>query len=132
MARKRSLGDIAQHVVGLMEDPSRWRAGFLCVSHTEAPITIRNTGFSVSVAVSGARFAFEGRDARAVDKAYGRLKKGMERLKRDAAAQKVREALTLPLAAETAAPLESIEAVEARVRRLREAVFAEARRTEPA
>jgi hypothetical protein len=131
MRRKKPLGDIAQHVVGLMEDPTRWRSGFLCAQHTEAPIAIRNTGFSVSVVVSGASHRFEGRDARAVEKAYARLKKALLKLKQEQSAQRVREALALPLGQETA-PLESIEAVEARVRRLREAVLGRSENAEPA
>ena len=124
MWKRKPPGDIAQAVIGLMEDASRWKPGLLCVRHTQSDLVVRND-WCTAVVIGEARMRFEGRDQRAVDKAYRKLKKRLAEGRQQDAAQRVRDALALPADPSEPAPVftESIEAVEARVRRLREAVL---------
>ena len=125
MFRRKPPGDIAQAVIGLMKEPTHWRSGFLLIRHAHSDLIVRHTGFFISAAIGEAAYRFEGRDYRAVDKAWVKLKKAMAKQRQAEAAQRMREALVLPPPAGAAAalPTESIEQVEARVRALREAVL---------
>jgi hypothetical protein len=134
--RRKPPGDIAQAVIGLMGEPAHWTPGFLCVRHGHSELVVRHTGFFISAVIGAAAYRFEGRDYRAMDKAWVRLKKAMAKRRQAEAAQRLREALTLPPAADAtlALPAETIEQVEARVRTLREAVLRSAAspiRTQP-
>ena len=127
--RRRPLGDIAQAVLELMEDEAQWRVGFLALHHASA-VVVRNTGFFVSVSAGDAGLRLEGRDQRAVDKAYTRLKRRLNDRNRALRADKLRAAMFLPrthpspqaLPSSAVPSDESLEAVERRVRRLREAI----------
>ena len=124
MFRRKPPGDIAQCVIALMEDPARWRPGLLRVHHRDTELMVRND-WALVVCVGDAGLRLQGRDQRAVDKAYRKLKRRMAEARTAQAAQGVRERLALPAepGPGSAASIETIEAVEARVRRLREAVM---------
>ena len=125
MFRRKPPGDIAQAVIALMGDPARWRPGFLCVRHTETDLVVHNLGFFITACVGEVSYRFEGRDHWVVDRAYEKLKKRIAQHRQAEAAGRMREALKLPADAAPALsqPEESLEQVEERVRRLREAVL---------
>ena len=125
--RRRPLGDIAQCVIDLMADEAQWRAGLLSVQHLASDLCVRNTGFYVSVSSGHASVRLEGRDAGAVERAYGQLRRRIKQRARALQEAALRRALVLPQqpavpAAVLNVPEESIELVEQRVRRLREAL----------
>lgn len=125
MWRRKPPGDIAQAVIELMEDTALWRAGLCQVKHARSDLVVSHTGFFIAASVGAASYRFEGRDYRAVDKAWRRLKKRMARLKQAEAAERLRRAMALPGSPEPVLtlPPETLEQVEARVRRLRAAVL---------
>jgi hypothetical protein len=126
--RPRPLGDIAQCVIDLMQDESQWRAHLLSVQHQASDLCVRNTGFFISVASGHASVKLEGRDASAVERAYGALRKRIKARARRLQEQALRRALVLPepppqpQVRRLPPAEEPIEVVEQRVRRLREAL----------
>jgi hypothetical protein len=131
--RRKPPSDIAQALMGMMDDPSRWTVEPKALRHKDTDLVIcvdwelAETGqWPFFAVVGGHAFPLKGRDADAVWKAYRRLRPRAVKHAEAVAAQRVREQLMLP--ADSAAPLppptETLEAVEARVRRLREAVLA--------
>jgi len=124
--RRRPLGDIAQGVLELMADESQWRSGLLALHHQSADLTVRNTGLFLSVAVGEASLRLEGRDRYAVDRAYRRLKRRLTAHGHELRAERLRQAMALRREEPALLPSpgeESIEAVEARVRSLRDAII---------
>ncbi len=94
-------------------------------------LTVRCAGFFTSVTAGQASVRLEGRDERAVEKAYERCKKRIKARIKAEQERRVREALSLPAGtvvlpqpADPPSP-ESLELVEARVRRLRQAIAAQ-------
>lgn len=121
-------GDIAQHVIALMEDPARWQARLMSVRRTDLDLMV-HVDWATAVSVGGVRMRFDGWDGWRVQRAYHRLRKRIAAQRQLQAAQRIREGLAIPPAAPalrtpTLAPEpESLEAVEARVRLLREAIL---------
>lgn len=127
MWKRKPPSDVAQALIGLMDDPTRWTPGVFCVRHTQSDLLIRHTGFFIAAVVGDVGHRFEGRDYRAMDKGWVRLKKRMVKQRQAQSAQRLRDALALPpeapaLRAPAPEP-ESLEAVEARVRQLRAAIL---------
>ena len=125
--RRKPLGDVAQCVIELLQDESAWTPGMLCLRHDQADVTVWCTGFFTTVSAGGASMRLEGRDEGAVERAYGKAKKRIVERRKTVQAHRVRDALALPRTTEPAPVLPSpepdnVEAVEARVRRLREAL----------
>lgn len=121
--RPKPPSDIAQALLDLMADDGGWTRGILALNHERAGVRIACNGFTVVVTAGAARMKLEGRDRRQVESAYGKLKQRMARRRQALAAHDMREALQLPAAPEALpAPAETMETVEARVRRLREAM----------
>ena len=125
--RRRPLGDIAQCVIDLMQDETQWRAHLLSVQHLASDLCVRNPGFFIAVASGGTSLKLEGRDARAVERAYGQLRRRIKERAREQQEARLRAALPLPPTPSLPpralpASEESIELVEQRVRRLREAL----------
>jgi hypothetical protein len=125
MWKRKPPSDVAQALIGLMDDPTRWTPGVFCVRHAPSDLLIRHTGFFIAAVVGDVSHRFEGRDYRAMDKAWVRLKKRMLKQRQAESAQRLRDALALPAdpVALPAAPAETLEQVEARVRQLRAAVL---------
>ena len=128
--RRKPLGDVAACVIDLLQDESAWEPGMLCLRHRQADVTVWCTGFFTTVSAGGASMRLEGRDEGAVERAYGRAKKRIVERRKRVQADRVREALPLPAPsgpepgppADADAEPDSLEAVEARVRKLREAL----------
>ena len=126
--KRKPLGDVAQTVIELLQDESAWTPGMLCLRHDQADVTVWCTGFFTTVSAGGASMRLQGRDEGAVERAYGKAKKRIVERRKTLEADKVRDALALPRQAQPAPlPLpapssETLEAVEARVRKLREAL----------
>ena len=124
--RPKPPSDIAQAVIALMDDPAQWRGEHVFSLRHTSDLVIWNTGFFIRAELGGAGYRFDQRDQRAVNKAWIKLKKAMAQHRQSEAAARLRDALALPPpppARPQAAlePAESLEAVEARVRKLREA-----------
>ena len=128
--RRKPLGEIAQCVVDLLADETGWRPRLLALHNERADVTVRAAGFFTLVTAGEASIRLEGRDERAVVKAYEACKKRLKARRKGEEELRMRRALSLPagtvIPAETAEPpsLESLELVEARVRRLRQAMAA--------
>ena len=125
--RRKPLGAVAQCIVELLEDDAAWRPGLLALHHQRADVVVRCTGFFTTVAAGDASVRLEGRDWRAVDRAYAAAKRRLTRRLKAEREQRVQQALGLPTQPNEAPafppPPETIEAVEARVRRLRQALI---------
>ena len=125
--RRRPFGEVAEAALALMSDETPWRAGILSLHHASG-VVVRNTGFYLSVAAGGVGLRLEGRDRRAVDKAYRQLKRRLLANAQAVHAQRIRGVLhgsqppSLAVPAPTAPLEEPLEVVEERVRRLREAI----------
>ena len=128
--RRKPLGEIAQCVVDLLEDETDWRPRLLALHNDRACVTVRAAGFFTSVTAGEASIRLEGRDERAVVKAYEACRKRQKERRKGEEELRVRRALSLPagtlIAPEAPEPPspESLELVEARVRRLRQAIAA--------
>jgi len=121
--RRKPPSDIAQALLALMADDGGWTRGILALNHERADVRIACNGFTVVVTAGPARMPLEGRDRHVVETAYRKLKKRMAERRKALAAHGVRQALQLPSPYEALpAPAETLEVVEARVRRLREAM----------
>jgi hypothetical protein len=119
---------VAQSIVELLEDEAAWTPRLLALHHQRGDVVVRCTGFFTSVAAGSASVRLEGRDRRAVERAYTAAKRRLSRRLQADREQRVQEALGLPTQPNEAAPsTETIEAVEARVRRLRQALAQTAR-----
>ena len=121
--RRKPLGAVAQCIVELLEDEAAWRPGLLAMHHQRGGVVVRCTGLYTSVAAGAASVRLEGRDRRAVDRAYTAAKRRLAKRVQAEREQRVQEALGLPTQPNEAPPPETIEAVEARVRRLRQAIM---------
>jgi hypothetical protein len=117
-------------VVDLLEDETSWRPRLLALHNDRAGVTVRAAGFFTSVTAGDASIRLEGRDGRAVEKAYEACKKRLKARRKGVEELRVRQALSLPAGTLVPAPEpeppspESLELVEARVRRLRQAIAA--------
>ena len=118
--RRKPLGPVAQCIVELLDDEAAWRPGLLAMHRGD--IVVRCTGLFTSVAVGEAGVRLEGRDRRAVDRAYRAARRLLNQRLQAEREQRVQQALGLPTQPNEAPPPETIEAVEARVRRLRQAI----------
>lgn len=125
--RPKPPSDIAQALLALMADEGGWTRGILALNHERAGVRIGCNGFFVVVTAGQARMRLEGRDRQVVEAAYRKLKRRMALRRQAEAAQGMREALQLQTPPEALpAPAETLELVEARVRRLRAAMAAAA------
>ena len=120
--RRRPLGPVAQCIVELLDDETAWRHGLLAMHHQRGDVVVRCTGLFTSVAVGEAGVRLQGRDRRAVDRAYAAARRRITRRLQAEREQRVQQALGLPTQPNEPPPPETIEAVEARVRRLRQAL----------
>ena len=127
--RRKPLGPVAQCIVELLEDEAAWRPRLMAMHHQRGGVVVRCSGFHTSVTAGSASMRLQGRDCRAVERAYAAAKRRLAERQKAERERRVHQALGLPdqpagaaPAAEAVETLETIEAVEARVRRLRQAL----------
>ena len=127
--RRKPLGPVAQCIVELLEDEAAWRPRLLAMHHQRGDVVVRCSGFHTSVTAGAASVRLEGRDRRAVERAYAAAKRRLAERQQAERERRVHQALGLPSEPAEAPPAlgaietdETIEAVEARVRRLRQAL----------
>lgn len=124
--RPKPPSDIAQALLDLMRDEREWTRGFLAVNHERAGVRIACNGFAVVVTAGRARLTLEGRDRDVVESAYRKLKRRLADRRKAEAADQMRQALQVKIQPPALPPpaAEPLEVLEARVRRLREAMRA--------
>ena len=120
--RRKPLGAVAQCIVELLDDESAWTPALLAMRHARGDVVVRCTGLFTAVSAGPASVRLEGRDRRAVERAYAAAKRRLAKRLQAEREQRVQQALGLPTQPIEPPPPETIEAVEARVRRLRQAL----------
>jgi len=128
--RRKPPGDIAQAVLDLMVDPTRWTVEAKALRHKDVDLVIRKdwslreqNQWPLAALVGDHVFPFrDDQDFGPVLKAYKRLRRDAEKHAEDVAGQEIRAKLALAPAPPKFSA-EPIEVVEARVRHLREAMI---------
>lgn len=136
--RPKPPSDLAQAVIDLMADPTRWTVEPKAVRHAETDLVVRydwdlsaRNEWPVAVVMGEHAYPFrEDRDFGPLTHAFKRLRRDAAKHAEEVAGQQIRAKLTLP-ALQTTFAAESVDVVEARVQRLRAAMLSAPPRSRP-